>query len=151
MIMLKLLDIKLGLATRPELKDDGDFTTNLSKDCAGASEVLVLFMLGATDIAMGSTAEGTPPYLEESDDDSTWTKLTGSDQAAVFSADDDGKIYGWHIDRRNGDRKRYLRINAPHAGNGSAGVAGAGLFILGGLEKSPADATEMGLAALIAV
>jgi hypothetical protein len=146
-----LMHLVAGIMLKPQLKDDGDFAGNTYLDCQNLDAVLVLAAVGDTDAAVGSTDEATPPYLEECDTSGgSYTKITGSDQAAVIGATDDNKIYGWIVDRTK-TRKRYLRVNAPHSANGDTG---ANMTIIGlgfPAHDVPITAAKQGLAALIKV
>lgn len=147
-----LTHLKFGQLLPPELKDDGNFAGDTYFDCAGLDAVLVLLQAGTVfDADLGSTAEATPPYLEECDTtNGTYTKIASSDLAAVLVGDaDNGKIAGWHVDRTK-TRKRYLAINQPHSGNGTTGTVAAALAI--GLPAiPPVTAAQMGLKELIQV
>jgi len=146
-----LKHIKVGELVPPQLKDNGAFAGNAYFDCQGLSGVLVLMHVGATDIAMGSTDSATPPYLEECDTyDGSYTKITGSDLAAVIGAGDDNKFYGIFVDRTK-TRKRFLRINAPTAGDGTAGVNLEAKAIGFPSETVPITAAQQGLAELVSV
>lgn len=146
-----LKHLKYGVLVPPQLKDDGDLAGNTYFDTAGMAAVLVLGIVGTTDTALGSTAEGTAPYLEECDTtNGTYTKITGSDLAAVLAATDDSTLVGWFVDRAS-TRKRYLEINAPHAGNGTTGCNFAAIAI--GIPEGnlPITAAGCGLKELISV
>jgi len=137
-----LQHLKYGVLVPPQLKDDGDLAGNTYFDMAGMSAVLILGIVGSTDTAIGSTAETTPPYLEECDTPGgTYTKITGSDLAAVSADTDDNKIVGWYIDRSK-TRKRYVKINTPHSGNGTIGANFGAIAIgvpEGNVPITPAD------------
>lgn len=146
-----LKHVAIGQMLPPQLKDNGAFADNTYFDSAGCAGVLVLLTIGTTDIAMGSTSASTPPYLEECDTtNGTFTKITGSDLAAVVSATDDNKTIGWFVDRTK-TRKRYLRINAPTAGDGSTGVNAAAIAIGFPENEIPITAAAMGLKELVQV
>jgi len=133
----------------PELKDDGDFTNNNYWDTLGLSGLLVVIQMGAIDIGFGSTAETTPPLLEECDTTGgDYTAVTGAALSACPGASDDGKLYGIFVDCAK-SHKRYIRIQAPHSGDGTAGVAASALGIGFPSDQLPRDATGMGLAELI--
>ncbi len=151
--MLKnlLKNIKVGKLVPPQLKNNGAADANTYFDCAGLSGVLVLGMVGTTDAALGSTAATTPPYLEECDTtNGSYTKITGSDLAAVLSATDDNKFFGIFVDRTK-SRKRYLEVNAPTLANGITGANLAILAIGFPADVFPKSADEMGLKELIQV
>jgi len=146
-----LKHIKVYLLLPPQLKNNGAAAGNACFDCAGLSGVLVLGNVGTTDAALGSTASTTPLYLEECDTtDGSYTKITDSDLAAVISATDDNKFFGWFVDRAK-TRKRYIEVNAPTLANGTTG---ANLVIIAlGFPSAdlPVTAAQQGLKELISV
>jgi len=146
-----LKSIKFGQLLPPETKDNGNFVGNTYFDTLGLAAALVLFNVGAGDIAIGSTAEGTPPYLEECDTPGgAYTKITSSDLAAVIAADDDGKQIAIALDLAK-SHKRYLAVNAPHSGDGTVGGI-LQITVLGfPSDQFPKSAAEMGLKELIQV
>jgi hypothetical protein len=151
--MNPLQEEKVTLMLPPELKDDGDFTgTQVPLDLAGAGAAKVEIIVGGIDIAAGSTDEATPPILEECDTNSVtagdWAEIPTAKLAAVIGAGDDNKIFAIDVPFLPG-RKRFVRVKAPHAGNGSTGVH---LCIRGSVTKlaiGPATAAERGYAAHI--
>jgi len=149
MLKSTLKHIKVGQLLPPEVKDNGDFTGNTYFDTAGLAEVLVLFNVGAGDIAIGSTAENAAPYLEECDTaGGSYTAITGAALSAVIGATDDSKIFGIHVDLTK-THKRYLRANAPHSGDGTNGGM-LQITVLGfPAEVLPNSAAQMGLSELI--
>ena len=137
--------IKTQVLLPMQLKDNDDLDNNAYIDCAGAAEVSVLIVTGTIDAALGSTAETTAPYLEECDTtDGTYTSFECELDAAIAATKDD-KLYRLNVDRSNGGRKRYLRVNAPHAGDGTTGVNACIIAELFGLEVEPVTDTERGL------
>jgi len=145
--MLKAL--KFGLLTYPELKDNGAFTNNTYIDTSGLSALLVLIAMGAIDIGFGSTASTTPPLVEECDTTGgTYTAVTGAALSACPGASDDGKMYGIYVTLSK-SHKRYMRVQAPTAGDGTAGVAAAIVAIGFPSDVMPRSAAEMGLTELI--
>jgi len=145
--MLKAL--KFGLLTYPELKDNGAFTNNTYIDTQGLSAVLILTLVGAIDIGLGSTAASTPPLVEECDTTGgTYTAVTGAALSACPGASDDGKMYGIFVDLTK-SHKRYMQVQAPTAGDGTAGVAAAIVAIGFPSDQMPHNAAGMGLAELI--
>ncbi len=147
-----LTHIKGGILLPPQLKNNGAAAANTYIDCAGLAGVLVLGCVGTTDAALGSTASSTPPYLEECNTtDGSYTKIPSSDLAAVISATDDTKLFGWFVDRTVGVRKRYLEVNAPTLANGTTGANLVIIAIGFPSAQLPVTATQMGLKELICV
>ncbi|MCE5186075.1 MAG: hypothetical protein LLF76_08125 [Planctomycetaceae bacterium] len=118
-----------------QLKDDGAFANNASMDISGAGEASVEFLVGTIDAAIGSGGEDVAPFLEECDTDSVtagdWTKITGAELAAPIASTKSDKIYRIDVPMK-GARKKRVRVNVPHAGNGDTG---ANLMIIGRIRK----------------
>lgn len=145
--ILKML--KFGELLPPQLKDDGDFAGNTYFDTQGLWAVLVLIHVGTTDIGMGSTAEGNAVKLEECDTSGgSYTDITNAALADAIADDEDNKLFGIYVDLTK-THKRYLRINAPYAGDGTNGVNASAIAIGFPLDESPRSAAGMGLEELI--
>ena len=141
---------KTVLLTYPQLKDDGDLANNTYLDTAGWGHARFLFAVGVTDTTAGSTAEGTAPLIEECDTaDGTYTDVSGAALAASIAADDDGLLRAIDVDLTK-THKRYMRVQTPHAGDGTNGV---NLCIIGLLSKPEGNialtAAGQGLAELV--
>ena len=149
---MKLLQmIQAAIMLPPQLKDDGDFANNFYCDTAKKSELLVLIIVGDLDIAVGSTAEDAAPFLEECETvGGAYTAVTGAALSAVIGATDDNKLFAIHMDLVDNTHKRYIRVNAPHSGDGATG---GNLCIVGILSKpvgnGPVNAAGQGLEELI--
>ncbi|MCJ7778642.1 MAG: hypothetical protein MUP16_10045 [Sedimentisphaerales bacterium] len=133
----------------PQLKDDGDFAGNTYVDTAGFDEKLrVEFHVGTVDAAIGSTTEATPPLIEECNTtDGSYTAVTDAALAAVFAATGDDKIRAIDVSLKK-THKRYMRVQAPHAGNGTTGC---NLCIIGRLSGGHVikNAADQGLTELV--
>src|SRR4030042_2365796 len=117
--------LKFGLLTYPQLKDNGALANNTYFDTQGLSGLLVLISLGAIDIGLGSTLASTPPLVEECDTTGgTYTAVTGAALSACPGASDAGKLYGIYVDLTK-THKRSMQVQAPPAGDGTAGGAAA--------------------------
>lgn len=127
-----------------------DFTCS-SVDTTGFEDVTVVFHVGDTDTAL------TVLKLVESNDDSTWTDVTGGDYSSSLpAATDDGKTWAWRL--LTAAHKRYLSIVATvdtaYAGDPEAipdpipadlGATATAFAILSGAQQAPDTATERGL------
>jgi hypothetical protein len=147
--MNNLQNVKVVNVTPPAaIVDNASFATT-TIDTFGFNKLAVYFQLGATDIAM------TALKLQESDDsgmsgaaDITGAVYGASGYAALPTATDDNKIFGFFIDLKG--RKRYIDVVAT-AGDGSTGTYGAcTAHLYNGLATTD-DATERGLAANLIV
>lgn len=144
-----LTQLKFGLLTYPQLKDNGALVNNTYFDTSGLAGLLILIQIGAIDIGFGSTTSSTKPLVEECDTTGgSYTAVTGAQLAACPGASDDGKLYGIFIDLTK-SHKRYMQVQAPTAADGSAGVAAAILAIGFPVNHGPMTAAAMGLAELI--
>ncbi len=144
--MRRIQSIKTVILLPPKLKNDGDFAGNVHLEVAGYNHLRVLFVVGTTDTAIGSTAEGTAPKVEECNTtDGSYTDVADAALAGAIADDDDDSLFAIDIDLKS-THKRYMRVNAPHAG---AGTTGANLSIIGQLTEgqvTPIDAAGQGLA-----
>lgn len=151
--MIPIQSTKTVLMTPPQLKDDGDLASNTYVDTLGYAHLRVIIATGTMDEALGSTAEGTAVYLEECDTtDGSYDSLSstpGALLADAIAATEDDSIFIIDLDLRG--RKRYIEVNAPHAGNGTTGVNACIIGILSKAQIHPDSATEAGAAEWIKV
>jgi hypothetical protein len=148
--MLKsiLKHLKFGLCTPPQLKDNGDFSSNTYFDTAGMSSVMFLIAVGVTDAAIGSTAEGTAPLVEQCDTtDGSYTAVTSAALADAIASTEDALLFGIHVDLTK-THKRYMQVQAPHAADGTTG-ANAAIIAIGVPDVPPTAAAGMGLTEFI--
>jgi hypothetical protein len=149
--MIEVQDTKRVIMLRPQLKNNGAFENNTYVDCAGWGHLRVEFIIGDTDVAVGSGDAATPPKLEECDiAGGSYSDITDAELAAVLGADDDNKAKAIDVDLLH-SHKRFVRVNAPTAGSGSSGC---NLCIIATLSKpniSPSNAEGQGLAELVVV
>ena len=120
-------------------------------DTAGWEDVTIVFHVGFTDTAL------TVLKLVESDDDSTWTDVTGGSYSSSLPAGtDDGLTWAWRL--LTAAHKRYLSIVATadtaYPGDPEAipdpipadlGATATAFAILSGPQQTPDSATERGL------
>lgn len=148
--MIEVQNMKMAILTPPQLKDDGDFAGNTYVDTKGWGHLRVLFIVGTTDVAsgnaIGSTAEGTAPFVEECDETGgSYTAVTDAALADSIQYNEDDKLFAIDIDLAK-THKRYMRVNAPHSAAGA--VNGSNLAILAILSKpsiGPKNAAGQGL------
>ncbi len=142
---------KYALLLPPQLKDDGDFAGNTYVDVAGWGCAEFIFLVGTVDIAIGSTAEGTAPKIEECDTTGgTYTDVTGAALADAIADDEDDSLFRIKVDLAK-SHKRYMQVTAPHAGDGTNGANAAVLCRLSKpIGNGPVSATQRGLAEDIA-
>jgi len=144
--MIDIQNTKTCILLPPELKNNGDFAGNTYLDTAGWGHLRVEFITGTGDTTVGSTAEGTAPLVEQCDTtDGSYTAVTDAALADSISALEDDKLFAIDIDITK-SHKRYMRVQAPHAG---AGTTGNNLAIIGILSKpigqGPGSAADQGL------
>jgi len=154
--MIAIQESKTVILTPPQLKDDGDFGGNAYLDTSGWGHLRVLFIVGTTDVAagdaIGSTAEGTAPLIEECDEAAgSYTAVPDAALADAIQYNEDDKLFAIDIDLAK-THKRYMRVQAPHSAAGA--VNGSNLCIIGILTRpsgqGPRNAAEQGLAEHIA-
>lgn len=144
-----LKQTKWALLTPPQLKDDGDLAGNTYVDTVGMNGILFVIATGTIDAALGSTAEGTAPLVEECDTtDGIYTAVASAALADAIGATEDDSLFGIYVDLTK-NHKRYQRVQAPHAGNGTTGVNACIIAVGFPLDQSPRNAAGMGLAELI--
>ncbi len=144
--MIEVQNQKIAILTPPQIKDNGDLAGNTYVDTAGWNHLRVLFIIGTLDIGLGSTAEGTAPFIEECDTTGGgYTAVTDAALADAIGALEDDKLFAIDIDLTK-SHKRYMQVNAPHAGDGTNGVNAAIIAILSRPEIGPMTAAQMGLA-----
>lgn len=150
--MLKYARYKLLLP--PQLADDGDFAGNTYIDTQGLSAIQFLFLVGTTDVAagdaIGSTAEGTAPKIEECDESGgTYSDVTSAALADAIQYDEDDTLFGIHVDLAK-SHKRYMRVNAPHTAAGAVNGSNLAILAIGfPADQFPRSASDMGLTELI--
>jgi len=146
--------IKFKTVTPPQIKDNGDFAGNVHIDTVGMSSILFLLAVGTTDVAagdaIGSTAEGTAPLVEECDTSGgTYTAVTEAALADAIQYNEDDKLFGIYVDLTK-SHKRYMRVQAPHSAAGAVNGSNLAIIALGfPLDESPRNAAGMGLVELI--
>ena len=148
--MIDIQNQKIVILTPPQLKDNADLDGNTYVDTAGWNHLRVLFIIGTVDIGLGSTAEGTAPLVEECDTTGgTYTDVAGAALADAIADDEDDKLFAIDVDLAK-SHKRYMRVQAPHSGDGTNGVNAAILGILSRPEIGPSNAADQGLEELVA-
>ena len=100
---------------QPQARLNNAAVTVSGVDRSGFDYAVIRAYVGANDIGF------TTFKLQESDDNSTWTDVSGADYsaAATLPGNTPNVIYGWEVDLKG--RKRYLRP-ALTVGNGSSGL-----------------------------
>jgi hypothetical protein len=145
--MIQLQAIKLARLVDPGVvKNNAAFTSQVV-DGIGADYASLIAYLGTTDIGL------TALKVQESDDNSTWTDVSGTDFSNSSNLDWSGNalalpsnsngtsFYAIQLDLRV--RKRYLKLVAT-GGNGTNGTYMTALALLGRLEECPKTAATAG-------
>ena len=149
--MIEVQNTKRVVLLPPQVKNNGAFLNNGYVDVSGAGHLRVEFIVGTTDVIIGSTDTAHAPKLESDDDAAfgTVADVEGAALAAVIGVGDDNKVFAIDVDLRK-SHKRYYRVNAPTAGN----ATGANLCIIATLSDpqiSPSSEAEQGLEELVQV
>jgi hypothetical protein len=149
--MIPVQNTKRVIMLRPQLRNNGAFANNTYVDTFGWGHLRIEFIIGDTDVAVGSGDSSTPPKLEECDTTGgSYSDITDAELAAVLGAGDDNKVKAIDIALTQ-THKRYVRVNAPTAGSGSSGC---NLCITATLSRpsiGPKNAEGQGLAELVVV
>jgi len=147
--MIPIQQTKRVVILPPQFKNNGAFAGNTYFDALGWGHAEVLFIVGETNVIVGSGDTSTPPFIEECDESGgSYTPVTDAELSAVIGAGDDYKNFAIDIDLTK-THKRYMQVNAPTAGN----VTGANLCIEVTLSnpsgQGPRDAAERGLEEIV--
>lgn len=147
--MIEIDKTRTVVLVQPSLADKAAFT-NGYLDTAGFGHVRFEFIIGTLDAIIGSTDTSTAPFVEECDTtDGSYTAVSGAALAAVIGATGDDVIRAIDVDLTKG-HKRYMRVNAPTAGDGTTGC---NLCIIGRLSRPEGGfamtATAQGLTELV--
>jgi hypothetical protein len=146
--MIPIQKTKTVILVRPQLKDNGAFANNTYVDFSGWNHCRFLFLVGDTDIAVGSSDDSTPPLIEECDTaGGTYTAVSGAALSAVIGATDDNKAFAIDLNLLK-THKRYGRVKAPTAGDGSTGANLCIIAILS-MGNQPKNDAGQGLEELI--
>lgn len=130
----------VGVVPPQVIQDNTSWTAN-AIDTLGWKHCLIIGYLGATDIAMAAAS------LTQSNDDSTYVAVTGSDYNSVStlpSATADNTMFAWDIPI-DGTLRRYLKPTLT-AGNGAAGTYLTCIAVLSKGEDGPDTDAERGFA-----
>jgi hypothetical protein len=148
--MIPIQATKTVIVTAPQLKNNGDAAGLTTVDTMNWGHARFLFVIGTTDAAIGSTAEGTAPKIEECDTtDGSYTDITSAVLADAIAATEDDSLFAIDVDLTK-SHKRYMQPDAPHVGNGTTGANLCILCILSKPEgERPVSAAGQGLAELI--
>ncbi|MGA2092745.1 MAG: hypothetical protein ABSH16_04970 [Sedimentisphaerales bacterium] len=147
--MIEVQNTKRVVLLPPQFKNNGAFLNNSYVDVSGWGHLRVEFIVGTTNVIIGSTDTSHAPKIEADDavGFGSAADVEGAALAAVIGADDSNKVFAIDIDLRK-SHKRYHRVNAPTAGN----VTGANLCITATLSDpqiGPSSAAEQGLEELV--
>ena len=149
--MIEIQNMKMGILLQPETKNNGDFSNPTYIDTQGWAHLRVLFITGVITASapIGSTAEGTAPLVEECDTtDGSYTDVTSAALADAIADSEDNKLFAIDVDLTK-THKRYMQVQAPHAGDGTPGASLAIIGILSRPERGPVNAAGQGLNELI--
>ena len=145
--MIDIQNTKTVILLQPETKNNGDFTNNTYVDTLGFNFLRVLFITGVITASapIGSTAEGTAPLVEECDTaGGSYTAVSGAALADAIADDEDGKLFAIDIDLTK-SHKRYMKVQAPHVGDGTPGASLCITAQLWRPEIGPMNAAGQGL------
>lgn len=146
--MIGVQKTKRVVILKPQIKNNGAFAGNTYFDTSGWGHARVEFLVGDTDVIIGSTDTSTAPFVEECDTaGGSYTAVTGAALSAVISATDDNKNFAIDVNLAK-THKRYMRVNAPTAGD----ATGGNLCIIATLSepaRAPKDGAGQGFEELV--
>jgi len=151
--MLREILCKRLIVTAPAAKIDNASASTTEIDCLGFDALEVEVIVGDTDIAltaMNLTESDTAGSGHANISGSLYATDNGLDGsvAALPTATDDNKIYGWRVDLRG--RKRYIDTVVT-VGDGTTGAFVTIVARLYRRESAPMTAAELGVGNLIAL
>ena len=146
--MIQAQNIRYDIMAPAQLADNAALSGNTFVDTKGFSYLTALFTIGAIDIGLGSGDAATAITLEESDTSGgSYTEISGAVLSSAIGSDDDDSSFAINVNLLG--KKRFIRVKAPTAGDGVAGVNVAIVALLTRAEEAPNTATKAGLAELI--
>ena len=141
--------LKFTQCLAPTPKDNGDFAGNTYVDTRGLKELAFLIETGDLAAAIGSTAEGNAVKVEECDTSGgSYTDVTSAALANAIADTEDNKLFYIIVDLKK-SHKRFMRVNAPHAGDGSGTDSLLSVVAIGVPDSMPVNAAGAGLQELI--
>ena len=145
--MIQVTQTKKVQSVWPQARINNSAVICASVDRRGFDYAVVRVAIGATDIGF------TTFKLQESDDNSTWSDISGADYSVspltLPSSSNSNTLWEWQVDLR-GSRKRYLRP-ALTVGNGTSGAFVSAEVELFRAEQTPYSAGTQGLAGVAVV
>lgn len=145
--MIQITQSKKVQLTWPGSRANNVTVTSASLDRSGYEYAVIRVMLGATDVGL------TALKLQESDDNSTFTDVPGTDFSvsplSLPTSSNGNTLWEFQVDLRGG-RKRYLKPVIT-VGNGTLGAFVAVNAELFRAEQTPITAATQGLAGLATV
>jgi hypothetical protein len=145
--MIEITMSKKVQSVWPQARINNAAVTCASVDRRGFDYAVVRVAIGATDVGI------TALKLQESDDNSTFTDVPGTDYSVapltLPSSANGNTLWEWQVDLR-GSRKRYLKPVIT-IGNGTLGAFVAAEVELFRAEQAPYNASTQGLAGVAVV
>ena len=151
--MNEIQSTKIVTLVPSQLKDNGAFANNGYVDVSGWGRARFIASVAALDAAIGSGDDSTPLKIEERDTSGgTYTDVTNAAMAAVIGATDDNKEFAIDVDLVKQSHKKYMRFNAPTAGDGTTGANMHAFVILSKPDgPGPGNAAEQGFESIVSV
>lgn len=151
-----LSTLKLVPIIQPQaIKDDaywvGSHTsTPVNVDTKGFGAALIVFQLGATDIAVAELSVFESNTTTDGDFAIIAASNFATSPATLPSATDDNLLFGVLVTNLGTTRKRYLRLNAK-GGNGTSGGYASAFALLALPEQGIDSVSEAGFSQLLTV
>jgi hypothetical protein len=136
--MISTQNLKYVNAASPVVRDDASVTA-IAVDTAGFNSAAFVLSIGATDAAV------TAFSLTESDTEGgSYTAIANSTPSSLLSATDDNDLNIIHLNLRDKNIKRYIKVVVTVA-NGTTGGVVSCLAVLGDPAIGPNSAVDRGL------
>lgn len=137
---------------KPQGVDNTIFAGNGAVDTRGLLELAFLVHAGDLAAAVGSTTAATALKVEECDTESEtpgdWSEVGNAALADAIADDEDGGLFLIGVDLKK-SHKRFMRLKAPTAGDGSATESYISAVAIGVPDRQPINASEAGLTELV--
>lgn len=134
---------------KPQGVDNTVFADNSPVDTRGLLELAFLVHAGDLAAAVGSTSAASAIKVEECDDeDGSYSDVSNATLADAIAADEDSGLFLIVVDLMK-SHKRFMRLNAPTAGDGAGTSSYLSAVAIGVPSRTPIDATDAGLTEFI--
>lgn len=144
-----LQQLFFGSLVKPQGVDNTVYAGNAAVDTRGLLELGFLVHAGDLAAAVGSTTAAGALQVEECDTEAgSYSDVSNAVLADAIAETEDGGLFLILTDLKK-SHKRFMRLKAPTAGDGSATPSYLSAVAIGVPDKQPMDATDAGLTELV--